>query len=78
MTRPDKNSERTAAVPRLLWPADEQELVQGLPRCDARSDKNSTLAATLFSAEQNFTIDNVVPVSASVKTKIGRGGGYED
>jgi hypothetical protein len=33
---------------------------------------------TLFSAEQNLEIDKVVPVSASVKTKLGRGGSYED
>ncbi len=32
----------------------------------------------LFSAEQNLEIDKVVPVSASVKTKLGRGGSYED
>jgi len=29
---------------------------------------------TLFTAEQNLEIVNVVPVSASVKTKLGRGG----
>jgi hypothetical protein len=33
---------------------------------------------TLFSAEQNLQIDKLVPVSASVKTKLGRGGSYED
>lgn len=33
---------------------------------------------TLFTAEQNLEIDKVVPVSASVKTKLGRGGSYED
>ena len=43
-----------------------------------RANKNSTLTATLFSAEQNLAIDKVVPVSASVKTKLGRGGSYED
>ena len=32
----------------------------------------------LFSAEQNLAIDKVVPVSASVKAKLGRGGSYED
>ena len=32
----------------------------------------------LNSAEQNLEIDKVVPVSASVKTKLGRGGSYED
>ena len=37
-----------------------------------------TARHTLFSAEQNLEIDKVVPVSASVKTKLGRGGGYED
>lgn len=33
---------------------------------------------TLFSAEQNLAIDKVVPVSASVKTKLGRGGSCEE
>ena len=37
-----------------------------------------TARHTLFSAEQNLEIDKVVPVSASVKTKLGRGGSYED
>jgi hypothetical protein len=37
-----------------------------------------TARHTLFSAEQNLEIDKVVPVSASVKTKLGRGGNYED
>ncbi|MCX6969928.1 MAG: hypothetical protein NTV93_07200 [Verrucomicrobia bacterium] len=29
---------------------------------------------TLYSAEENMGIDKVVPVAASVKTKLGRGG----
>ena len=29
---------------------------------------------TLYSAEENMEIDKVVPVAASVKTKMGRGG----
>ena len=29
-------------------------------------------------ADQNLAIDKVVPVRASVKTKLGRGGSYED
>ena len=33
-----------------------------------------TARHTLFSAEQNLEIDEVVPVSVSVKTKLGRGG----
>ena len=37
-----------------------------------------TARHTLFTAEQNLAIDKVVPVSASVKTKLGRGGSYED
>ena len=37
-----------------------------------------TARHTLFSAEQNLEIDNVVSVNASVKTKLGRGGSYED
>jgi len=37
-----------------------------------------TARHTLFTAEQNLEIDKVVPVSASVKTKLGRGGSYED
>ena len=37
-----------------------------------------TARHTLFSAEQNLEIDKVVPVSASVKTKLGRGGSYGD
>jgi hypothetical protein len=37
-----------------------------------------TARHTLFSAEQNVEIDKVVPVSAGVKTKLGRGGSYED
>ena len=37
-----------------------------------------TARHTLFSAEQNLAIDKVVPLSASVKTKLGRGGSYED
>ena len=32
-----------------------------------------TARHTLFTAEQNLEIDKVVPVSASVKTKLGRG-----
>jgi len=31
----------------------------------------------LYSAEENMEIDEVVPVAASVKTKLGRGGGDE-
>jgi hypothetical protein len=34
-----------------------------------------TARHTLFTPEQNLEIDKVVPVSASVKTKLGRGGG---
>ena len=37
-----------------------------------------TARHTLFSAEQNLEIDKVVPVSASVKMKLGRGGSAED
>jgi hypothetical protein len=40
--------------------------------------RSSAVRHTLFSAEQNLEIDKVVPVSASVKTKLGRGGSYED
>jgi hypothetical protein len=36
-----------------------------------------TARHTLFTPEQNLEIDKVVPVSASVKTKLGRGGGEE-
>jgi len=32
---------------------------------------------TLYSAEENMEIDKVVPVAASVKTKLGRGGTEE-
>lgn len=37
-----------------------------------------TVRHTLFDAEENLAIDKVVPISASVKTKLGRGGSYED
>jgi hypothetical protein len=37
-----------------------------------------TARHTLFTAGQNREIDKVVPVSASVKTKLGRGGSYTD
>jgi hypothetical protein len=40
--------------------------------------RSSVVRHTLFSVEQNLEIDKVVPVSASVKTKLGRGGSYED
>jgi hypothetical protein len=33
-----------------------------------------TARHTLYSAEENMEIDKVVPVAASVKTKLGRGG----
>ena len=33
---------------------------------------------TLYSAEENMEIDKVVPVAASVKTKLGRGGTGEE
>ena len=33
---------------------------------------------TLYSADENMEIDKVVPVAASVKTKLGRGGPEED
>jgi hypothetical protein len=44
-------------------------IVALLPRDERRA---------LFTADQNLAIDKVVPVSASVKTKLGRGGSYED
>jgi hypothetical protein len=37
-----------------------------------------TARHTLFSPEQNQELDKVVPVSASVKTKLGRGGGDDE
>ncbi len=37
-----------------------------------------TARHTLYSAEENMEIDKVVPVAASVKTKLGRGGTGED
>ena len=33
---------------------------------------------TLFSVEQNFELDKVVPIIASVKTKLGRGGSDDE
>ena len=33
---------------------------------------------TLFSVEQNHELDKVVPISASVKTKLGRGGSDDE
>ena len=33
-----------------------------------------TARHTLYSAEENMEIDKVVPIAASVKTKLGRGG----
>ena len=33
-----------------------------------------TARHTMYSAEENMEIDKVVPVAASVKTKLGRGG----
>lgn len=37
-----------------------------------------TARHTLYSAEENMEIDKVVPVAASVKTKLGKGGSAED
>jgi hypothetical protein len=37
-----------------------------------------TARHTLYSAEENMEIDKVVPIAASVKTKLGRGGTGED
>ena len=37
-----------------------------------------TARHTLYSADENMEIDKVVPVAASVKTKLGRGGMGED
>ena len=37
-----------------------------------------TARHTLYSAEENMEIDKVVPVAASVKTKLGRGGTGEE
>jgi hypothetical protein len=71
----------------------DQEIIGELQEIFARHGAGAALSAkavfkpnkefhtarhTLFSAEQNLEIDKVVPVSASVKTKLGRGGSYED
>jgi len=38
----------------------------------------ATARHTLYSAEENMEIDKVVPIAASVKTKLGRGGAGEE
>lgn len=40
--------------------------------------KIHTARRTLYSTEENMEIDKVVPVAASVKTKIGRSGAGEE
>jgi hypothetical protein len=37
-----------------------------------------TARHTLFTPEQNAELEKVVPISASVKTKLGRGGGDDE
>ena len=49
-------------------------------RCAQAISLRSVHAArhTLFSVEQNHELDKVVPISASVKTKLGRGGSDDE
>ena len=73
----------------LMPEAAAEEIIGELQALFARHNAGAALSAkavfkptkefhiarhTLYSAEQNMEIDKVVPVAASVKTKLGRGG----
>ena len=73
----------------LIPEAAAEEIIGELQALFARHNAGAALSAkavlkptkefhtarhTLYSAEENMEIDKVVPVAASVKTKLGRGG----
>jgi hypothetical protein len=77
----------------LIPEAAAEELIGEIQAIFARHNAGAALSAkavfkptkdfhtarhTLFSAEENMEIDKVVPVAASVKTRLGRGGAGED
>ena len=77
----------------LIPEAAAEEIIGELQALFARHNAGAALSAkalfkptkefhtarhTLYSAEENMEIDKVVPVAASVKTKLGRGGSAED
>jgi hypothetical protein len=77
----------------LIPEAAAEEIIGELQALFARHNAGAALSAkavfkptkefhtarhTLYSADENMEIDKVVPVAASVKTKLGRGGTGED
>ena len=77
----------------LIPEAAAEEIIGELQALFARHNAGAALSAkavfkptkefhaarhTLYSAEENMEIDKVVPVAASVKTKLGRGGTREE
>ena len=77
----------------LIPEAADEEIIGELQALFARHNAGAALSAkavfkptkefhtarhTLYSAEENMEIDKVVPVAASVKTKLGRGGTGEE
>ena len=77
----------------LIPEASAEEIIRELQSLFARHNAGAALSAkavfkptkefhtarhTLYSAEENMEIDKVVPVAASVKTKLGKGGSADD
>ena len=77
----------------LIPEAAAEEIIGELQALFARHNAGAALSAkavfkptkefhtarhTLYSADENMEIDKVVPVAASVKTKLGRGGTGEE
>jgi hypothetical protein len=77
----------------LIPEAAAEEIIGELQALFARHNAGAALSAkavfkptkefhtarhTLYSAEENMEFDKVVPVAASVKTKLGRGGAGEE
>ena len=77
----------------LIPEAADEEIIGELQALFARHNAGAALSAkavfkptkefhtarhTLYSAEENMEIDKVVPVAASVKTKLGRAGTGEE
>ena len=86
-------SSRDISAGDLIPEAAAEEIIGELQALFARHNAGAILSAkavfkpskefhtarhTLYSTEENMEIDKVVPVAASVKTKLGKGGTGED